>query len=134
MHDAKLEFNRLFPASLPLVHADRTRVLQVLSNLLGNAMRYTPAGGEVQVFARPDASGFVYVEVSDTGPGVAAQDIPRLFERYWQAPRLLRAGSGLGLYIAKGIIEAHGGAIGVESETGKGSRFWFTLRSAEDDK
>jgi signal transduction histidine kinase len=134
MQDAQLEFSRLIPTSLPRVHADRARVLQVLSNLLGNALRYTPAGGEVQMFARPEANGFVYVEVRDTGPGVAAEDVPRLFERYWQAPRLLRAGSGLGLYIAKGIIEAHGGEIGVDSEAGKGSKFWFTLRSIDPQK
>jgi signal transduction histidine kinase len=75
--------------------------------------------------------GGVRVSVRDTGPGVAAADVPRLFERYWQAPRLLRAGSGLGLFIAKGIVEAHGGAIGVESTSGNGSEFWFTIPSAD---
>jgi signal transduction histidine kinase len=67
------------------------------------------------------------VTVADTGPGIPAADQPRLFERYWQAPRLLRAGSGLGLFIARGIVEAHGGRIGVESTEGEGSRFWFTV-------
>ena len=67
------------------------------------------------------------ISIRDTGPGIAAEDIPRLFERYWQAPRLLRAGSGLGLYIARGIVEAHRGEIGAVSEEGKGSEFWFTL-------
>lgn len=128
MHAAHLEFNRMIPVTLPEVHLDRARVLQVLSNLLGNAARYTPAGGEVQLSASVEPTGFVRVEVRDTGPGIANEDIPRLFERYWQAPRLLRAGSGLGLYIAKGIVEAHGGTIGVESAPGQGSRFWFTLR------
>jgi len=67
------------------------------------------------------------VGVRDSGPGIAPEDVPRLFERYWQAPRLLRAGSGLGLYICKGIIEAHGGEIGVTSTVGAGSEFWFTV-------
>jgi PAS domain S-box-containing protein len=130
MKDAQLEFNRIVEPDLPMVEADRPRVLQVLSNLLGNAIRYTPPGGEVQLTARRESNGFVRVEVRDTGPGVSAEDVPRLFERYWQAPRLLRAGSGLGLYIAKGIVEAHGGVIGVESDVGEGSRFWFTHRTA----
>jgi signal transduction histidine kinase len=67
------------------------------------------------------------ISVRDSGPGVSHDDVPRLFERYFQAPRLLRAGSGLGLYIAKGIVEAHGGEIGVDSEVGKGAEFWFTV-------
>jgi signal transduction histidine kinase len=97
-------------------------------------VRFTPAGGLVTlsaaVVAEDGASGAqaaVRVTVADTGPGIPAADQPRLFERYWQAPRLLRAGSGLGLFIARGIVEAHGGRIGVESTEGEGSRFWFTV-------
>ncbi|MBL0891651.1 MAG: ATP-binding protein, partial [Gemmatimonadaceae bacterium] len=110
----------------PPLLCDRQRLQQVLSNLLGNAVRFTPAGGRI-VLAATMHDDAVRVSVSDTGPGVAPEDVPRLFERYWQAPRLLRAGSGLGLYIAKGIVEAHGGDIGVDSEPGKGAMFWFTL-------
>jgi signal transduction histidine kinase len=67
------------------------------------------------------------VSVCDTGPGIPPEDVPRLFERYWQAPRLLRAGSGLGLFIAKGIVEAHGGTIEVQTTLGKGTAFTLTL-------
>ena len=95
-------------------------------------MRFTPAGGLVTLSARalpavPSGLGSVRVAVADTGPGIPAAEQPRLFERYWQAPRLLRAGSGLGLFIARGIVEAHGGTIGVESTEGAGSTFWFTV-------
>lgn len=124
--ETALDFIRDFDDAAPLVMADRHRVGQVLSNLLGNAVRFTPRGGSVSLIAQRD-EGMLRVAVRDTGPGVAPDDVPRLFERYWQAPRLLRAGSGLGLFIAKGIVEAHGGTIGVNSELGQGSEFWFTL-------
>ncbi len=126
MVDAALRFVRDFDRSLPTVLADTHRLQQVLSNLLGNAVRFTPHGGEIVISAHV-VDDMVRIGVKDTGPGVAPDDVPRLFERYWQAPRLLRAGSGLGLYIAKGIVEAHGGEIGVESEIGAGSEFWFTI-------
>lgn len=126
MEDAALRFLRRFDESLPQLQADRQRLLQVLSNLLGNAVRFTPHGGEVVLSAVVVDEG-VRVGVCDSGPGIAPEDVPRLFERYWQAPRLLRAGSGLGLYICKGIIEAHGGDIGITSTFGSGSEFWFTV-------
>ena len=129
MEEAVLRFVRVIDEPLPMVHADGHRIQQVLSNLLGNAVRFTPEGGEIVLTATRYESG-VRISVRDTGPGVAAADVPRLFERYWQAPRLLRAGSGLGLFIAKGIVEAHGGAIGVDSTSGNGSEFWFTIPSA----
>lgn len=126
MTNASLTLLRQFDHGGTVVVADRGRIQQVLSNLLANAVRFTPAGGHVALaLSRWDRSA--RVSVTDSGPGVAAEDVPRLFERYWQAPRLLRAGSGLGLYIAKGIVEAHGGEIGVVSGVGKGSEFWFTL-------
>lgn len=126
MVDAALRFIRRLDDDLPVLLGDQHRLQQVLSNLLGNAVRFTPHGGEV-VLAVRHAEAAVRFSVKDTGPGVAPDDVPRLFERYWQAPRLLRAGSGLGLYIAKGIVDAHGGEIGVESEPGKGAEFWFTV-------
>ncbi len=126
MEDAVLRFVRRIEDDLPPVHADAHRLQQVLSNLLGNAVRFTPHGGEIVLTAEHRDDG-VRISVRDSGPGVPAEDVPRLFERYWQAPRLLRAGSGLGLFIAKGIVEAHGGKIGVNSSLGKGSEFWFTV-------
>lgn len=125
MEDATLSFVRQFQDA-PTVLADKQRLTQVLSNLLGNAVRFTPPGGEIVLSARVEHD-MLRVGVKDTGPGVTPDDVPRLFERYWQAPRLLRAGSGLGLFIAKGIVEAHGGEIGVASEVGQGSEFWFTV-------
>jgi PAS domain S-box-containing protein len=125
---AELTLTHDIPRELPRVLADVPRVQQVLSNLLVNAIKFTPPGGRVHVVvALDDAARYVRVSVCDSGPGIAAEDVPRLFERYWQAPRLLRAGSGLGLFIAKGIIEAHGGTIDVETAVGKGTAFTFTL-------
>ncbi len=126
MEDAALRFVRRFDEALPVLLADRHRLQQVLSNLLGNAVRFTPHGGEIVLSATREED-MLRISVRDSGPGVAHDDVPRLFERYFQAPRLLRSGSGLGLYIAKGIVEAHGGEIGVNSEVGKGAEFWFTV-------
>lgn len=121
MRDAGVRFTRDFQ-EMPLVLADRRRLAQVLSNLLGNAARFTPRDGSVML-SSSFVDGALQLIVSDTGPGIAPEDVPRLFERYWQAPRLQRAGSGLGLFIARGIVEAHGGTISVESGVGEGSRF-----------
>ncbi|MEN9508686.1 MAG: hypothetical protein RLZZ621_1249 [Gemmatimonadota bacterium] len=126
MEDAALRFVRRVPEALPMIRADRHRLQQVLSNLLGNAVRFTPHGGEIVLSAEVH-DGMLRIGVRDTGPGIAPEDVPRLFERYWQAPRLLRAGSGLGLYICKGIVEAHDGEIGVDSAVGAGSEFWLTV-------
>jgi PAS domain S-box-containing protein len=108
------------------VNADPDRVQLVLTNLLANAIRHTPAQGAVEVRCAP-ADGFVRFAVSDTGPGISAEHIPRLFERFYRVPDAPRGGAGLGLYICKEVVEAHGGRIGVESELGQGSIFWFTL-------
>jgi PAS domain S-box-containing protein len=126
MEDAALRFVRRVPEALPMIRADRHRLQQVLSNLLGNAVRFTPHGGEIELSAEVH-DGMLRIGVRDTGNGIAHEDVPRLFERYWQAPRLLRAGSGLGLYICKGIVEAHDGEIGVDSAVGAGSEFWLTV-------
>jgi PAS domain S-box-containing protein len=117
---------------LPPVFADRHRVLQVFENLIGNALRFTPAGGRISVGAIPKA-GSVLFYVRDTGPGIPREDQPHLFDRFWQARRS-RAGKssgvGLGLAIVKGVIEAHGGRVWVESAPGEGSTFYFFLPTA----
>jgi signal transduction histidine kinase len=115
------------PTDLPDVYADRHRVLQVLSNLIGNAMKFTPAGGEVHCVAARRNENEVMTTVSDNGPGIPKENLSDIFNPYWQAKRTARMGAGLGLPIAKGIVEAHGGQIWVESEPGKGTSFSFTL-------
>ncbi|HEX8699636.1 MAG TPA: GAF domain-containing sensor histidine kinase, partial [Myxococcaceae bacterium] len=117
-------------AGVPRVRVDRERVLQVLTNLVGNAIKYTPKGGTITLRAKK-VDGMVRFSVKDTGPGIAAQDVPHLFERFWRASGVLERGTGLGLSIAKSIVEAHGGRIWVETQEGAGSTFFFTLPVAE---
>ncbi len=107
------------------LRADRARVMQVFSNLLSNAVRFTPAGGQVTIRTGTMGDTVVFT-VEDTGPGIADSDLPHLFERFWQAERRY-GGSGLGLAIAAGVVEAHGGEIWAESELGEGTRVHFTL-------
>lgn len=113
-------------ACCPEVAANRGAILQVLSNLLGNALKFTPRGGEITLRAE-DQKDRVLVSVSDTGCGIAAESIAHVFDRYWQAKETRRIGAGLGLAIVKGIVEAHGGQVCVDSKPGKGSSFYFTL-------
>lgn len=119
------------PEGLPRVSADYGRVLQVVGNLVGNAVKFTPAGGEVEVGAAR-AAEYVRFWVRDTGPGIAREHLPRLFDRFWQARRGGYGGAGLGLAIVRGIVEAHGGQVWAESEPGAGSTFHFTLRIAPE--
>ncbi|HEX9985934.1 MAG TPA: HAMP domain-containing sensor histidine kinase [Thermoanaerobaculia bacterium] len=109
-----------------VVWADRHRVLQVLSNLLGNALKFTPQDGFVSIRVTPQ-DGYVLFSVIDSGPGIPPENLNDVFNPYWQAKRTERMGAGLGLPIAKGIVEAHGGRIWVESEQGVGTKFFFTL-------
>lgn len=118
------------PADLPKVRVDPTRILQVLDNLVSNALRFTEAGGRVELRAEL-AEGAVVIAVSDTGAGIPAEDLPQIFNRYWQANQQSRTGTGLGLYIARGIIDAHGGTISVASERGVGTTMRFTLPVAQ---
>lgn len=123
---------------LPPVLADADRIAQALNNLLSNALRYTPEGGTVRIVAArahapacaaPDAD-MICIRVIDTGPGIAPDDLPHVFDRFWRADRgraRAQGGSGLGLAIARQLALAHGGAIGVESEPGKGACFWLSL-------
>jgi PAS domain S-box-containing protein len=111
---------------VPDVLGDRDRLLQVLENLIGNAIKFTQPGGSVVVRASPGDRGVLFW-VTDTGSGIAAEHLPLVFDRFWQATRTTRVGAGLGLPIAKGIVEAHGGRIGVESTQGRGTTVWFTI-------
>ncbi len=111
------------------VMADSSRIQQVLSNLVGNAVKFTPRDGRVTVCAEP-IDGGVRFGVKDNGPGIPPDQVPHIFGQFWQAMPSDRRGIGLGLAIAKGIVEAHGGMIWVESQVGVGSNFFFTLPSA----
>ena len=120
---------RLVVTPLPVdeeVLADPERVALVLSNLVSNALHHTPAGGQITLRAQP-TNGWVRFEVSDTGAGIPPEYQPHLFEKFFRVPGASADGAGLGLFIAKEIVEGHGGEIGVNSEAGRGSTFWFTL-------
>ena len=115
------------PDELPAVLADERRTLQVLSNLVSNALKHAKPGGHIRVTAEPVAREIVFT-VEDDGPGIPGDEVPKLFDRFWHARRgTEQAGTGLGLAIAKGIVDAHGGSIWVESEVGSGSTFKFSL-------
>ena len=117
--------------NLPPVMADAARIQQVLSNLVGNAVKFTPRDGRVTVCAERLREEVRFC-VIDTGPGIPAEQLPHIFGRFWQAKTSDRRGIGLGLAIAKGIVEAHNGRIWVESHVGLGSTFYFTLPIAGD--
>jgi two-component system sensor histidine kinase GlrK len=121
-------------SDLPLVRMDQDRIAQVIENLLGNAFKFTPEGGEIAVSASVDRNGKEYVEVSvsDTGCGIPRGEMERVFEKFRRVDsgEGTPAGTGLGLTISKHIITAHGGRIWVESEPGKGSTFFFSLPAA----
>jgi PAS domain S-box-containing protein len=119
------------PTDIPLVGVDRARVVQVLSNLLRNAIKFTPRGGRIVIGAERRERD-VQFSVADTGKGIPVEQQARVFERYWQSSVGARErGAGLGLSIAKGIVEAHGGRIRVHSVPGEGSEFTFTIPQAE---
>ncbi len=116
------------PRDLPDIIADHDRLLQVFENLIGNALKFTQAGGRV-IIGAVSRGAEVLFSVADNGPGISDEDQARLFERFWQATRSDRRGTGLGLPICKGIVEAHGGQIWVASALGRGSTFYFTIPS-----
>jgi PAS domain S-box-containing protein len=123
---ASIELTGVSEPGLPQLEADCDRILQVFSNLAGNAIKFTPSGGRVHLGAARRGADVCF-SVTDTGPGIAADALPHLFDRFWQARPADRRGAGLGLAIAKGIVEAHGGKIWVESTPGSGSTFFFTV-------
>jgi len=116
---------------VPPVYADRQRIAQVLSNLVGNALKFTPTGGRIVVDAVSGTTEVVF-RVTDTGTGIAPEHLPHVFERFWQSRREGKQGLGLGLAICKGIVEAHGGRIWVESNAGAGTIVGFTVPAAEE--
>jgi signal transduction histidine kinase len=114
------------PAPETLVRADRDRVFQVLGNLLGNAVKFTPTGGSIDVAARPRQAEVCFA-IHDSGPGIPEEHWGDVFARGWSASQAAGGGTGLGLYIAKGIVEAHGGRISAEGRPGEGTTVSFTL-------
>ena len=128
-----IELTRQGSPTSDAVAADRGRLFQVFSNLVGNAIKFTPPGGKVSLGSTREGTS-VRFEVHDSGPGIAEQYVPLIFDRYWQ-PRGVQSkeGAGLGLFIAKGIVEAHQGQISVDTALGKGSRFIFTVPMAQSD-
>jgi PAS domain S-box-containing protein len=130
-----VELAAMYEDALPMVHADPERVTQLLSNLVGNALKFTPAGGRVDVRVDPYNEG-VIVSVVDTGEGIPADQLPHVFDRFFQvsSSRIgARHGAGLGLPIARGIVEAHGGTIWIESAQGRGTTVRFTLPAARGE-
>lgn len=116
-----------FPADFPVILADETRLEQVISNLISNSIKYSH-GGEIHIRGQVNQDNVILC-ISDEGPGIAAEDMPHIFDRFYRAPEMARQtkGAGLGLYLARAIIEAHGGRIWVDSEPGKGVRICFSL-------
>jgi two-component system, OmpR family, phosphate regulon sensor histidine kinase PhoR len=115
--------------SMPKVRADRDKLYEVLANLLENAIKFTPSGGRVQIGAQVLDEQHIKVRVSDTGCGISEEHLLKIFDKFYRVPSSSgnAAGAGLGLAIAKGLIELHGGTLAVESAPGKGSHFSFTL-------
>jgi len=113
---------------VPII-ADEDRMIQVLSNLIGNAIKFSPKGSQVTIRAKqsPPEGGSIRFEVEDQGPGIPKEQHDLVFRRFWQSRKDAYKGTGLGLYIAQGILQSHGGKIHVESPKSGGSRFWFTL-------
>jgi PAS domain S-box-containing protein len=116
---------------VPRVLADPDRLQQALANLVANALRFSPSGGVITLGAHDAGGGRVALTVEDQGPGIPAADLPRIFDRFWQASRHDRTGSGLGLAIVRGIAEAHGGSVQAASEPGKGARFTLLFPRAD---
>lgn len=128
----EVAIEREIPEDLPALDADPERVHQVLFNLVDNAVRFTPPGGEVTIEAHR-ANGSVLITVSDTGSGISPEHLPRLFERFYRADAARSrgdGGTGIGLAIARSVVEAHGGHIRAESQLGRGSTFTFDLPAA----
>jgi len=125
----QFSFELRFPDDFPLVHADYERTREVLENLVSNAVKYSPDGGVIRIFGRA-AADHAIISVNDQGIGIAPEEQAKLFRRFYRVDNRLRRdtqGAGLGLFLARAIVEAQGGRIWVESAPGRGSRFSFTV-------
>jgi two-component system phosphate regulon sensor histidine kinase PhoR len=130
----KLSIVRRPAADLPAVPADKGRVRQVIANLVHNAIKFTPTGGEITITTEALGKS-VAVGITDTGIGIPKEELPRVFERFYKGDKARTGeGTGMGLAIAKHVVEAHGGSIRVESEEGEGSTFSFSLPLQADSK
>jgi signal transduction histidine kinase len=135
-HQAKarakgLRLEREVPGALVAVECDRERILEVFGNLLDNAIKFTPEGGSIKVGAEKRGEQMLF-SVADNGSGIGADELSHVFDRFWQAKKTARLGTGLGLSIAKGLVEANGGKLWVESQIGVGSTFFFTLSTSPE--
>jgi len=122
-------FSAKTPSDLPEVKADKNRLVQIIVNLLNNAISYTQDGGKVEISAKP-VNGYIEVEISDTGIGIPEKDIPHIFERFYRGDKSRSretGGTGIGLAIVKELVQAHGGEISVKSDEGRGATFSFTM-------
>jgi signal transduction histidine kinase len=124
--EASLDLRLDVAPDVPAIWADCDRLRQIFENLIGNAIKFTAAGGSITVGAAP-RDGEVLFWVTDTGAGISAENLPHVFDRFWQARKGERRGAGLGLPIVKGLVEAHGGRIWVESTLGQGTTVFFTV-------
>jgi signal transduction histidine kinase len=117
------------PASLPLIQGDRDKLHRVLTNLIGNAIKFTSAGGAVLIETAAESNGFVQVCITDTGCGIPSHEHEKVFDKFFRGATIPQEarGAGLGLAITKALVELHGGRIWLESTPGKGSRFFFSL-------
>jgi signal transduction histidine kinase len=128
--EKKITLLSRLPETLPVVNIDPDKIMQVLINLIGNALKFSPLGAEVIICAKVCGNQEILIEVKDTGPGISCQDLKKIFNKFYQASASQgqrSKGTGLGLAICKGIVEKHKGRIWVESELGKGSKFTFSL-------
>jgi len=126
LRSKSIELKVSIPPTPVLASFDRTRLFQVFANLLGNAIKFTGPGGKIEIGANPTSDGVTFL-VRDTGMGISQSDLPLVFNRLYQAREASPLGTGLGLFIAKSIVDAHNGRIWVESELGKGTTFYFYL-------
>ena len=131
----KIEISSYVPKELPLFSFDLIRINQVLNNLVSNSLKFTPEGGKITVLGEINENS-ITVSVSDTGMGIGLEDQKDLFSKFYQIKKtpgeLAKKGTGLGLYIVKGVVEAHGGTVGVKSDVGQGTTIYFTLPLSDD--